>query len=77
MVDHVTHVEVDAAGHRASDLVRALAGLGFSVRCEGGRRVAESSTIEAQDAKARLRALGFADREYRIVVEYVRRWGFL
>ncbi|BDG02397.1 hypothetical protein [Anaeromyxobacter oryzae] len=77
MVDHVTHVDVDAVGRRASELARALTALGFSVRCKRGRTVADSSAIEAQDAKAKLRALGFADREYRIFVEYVRQWGFL
>jgi hypothetical protein len=77
MVDHVTRITVDAAGPRAAALGRALAQLGFTVRAGRGRLVGESSEVEAQDAKRRLRALGFADREYRVILEYVRRWGVL
>ena len=77
MVDLVTRITVEAEGHRASDLVHALMSLGFAVRCERGRRVAESSVVEAQHAKAELRTRGFADREYRVFVEYARKWGFL
>ncbi|ACL66678.1 conserved hypothetical protein [Anaeromyxobacter dehalogenans 2CP-1] len=77
MVDHVTRITVEAGSPRAAALGGALAQLGFTVHA--GRRglVAESSEVEAQDAKRRLRALGFADREYRVSLEYVRRWGIL
>jgi hypothetical protein len=77
MVDHVTRITVDAEGDRAAELARALEALGFTLRVGRRRFVGESRTVEAQDAKRRLRALGFADREYRILLEYVRQWGIL
>ncbi len=77
MVDHLTRVIVDASAERAQDVVRALAPFGFTVRREGGRLVAESDRVEAQDAKRYLRSLGFGDREFQVFLEYVRAWGIL
>lgn len=77
MVDHVLRITVDAAAPRAAALGRVLADLGFTVQAGRRRLVGESSDVEAQDARRRLRALGFADREYRVFLEYVRRWGVL
>ncbi len=77
MVDHVTRVTVDAHGGRAAELARALAARGFTVHLERRRFVADSTTVEAQEVKAYLRALGFDDREFRIRLEYLRRWGVL
>lgn len=77
MVDHLTRVTVNRASPRAEDLGLALGRLGFDVREERDRLVADSTTIEAKDLKARLRSLGFSDREYRVFVEFVRRWGVL
>ncbi len=77
MVDHVTRVTVDAVGGRAAELARALAAHGFTVGVERHRFVGHSTSVEAQEAKGYLRALGFGDREYRIHLEYLRRWGVL
>ncbi len=77
MVDHLTRVTVDATAERGLDVVRALAGLGFTIRRERGRLVAESDRVEAQDAKRHLRSLGFEDREFQVFLEYVRAWGIL
>lgn len=77
MVDHLTRITVDARAPRADALSDALAGLGFQVTRDRKRIVADSSAIEARAAKERLRAQGFADREYQVYVEYVRQWGFL
>lgn len=77
MVDHLTRITVTAPGERAHEIGRALAARGFTVRAEGARLVADSTTVEARDAKAYLRALGVADREYRLFLEYVRKWGIL
>lgn len=77
MVDHLTRITVDPRAERAADLVAALAAFGFAVRRERGRLVAESDRVEAQDAKRYLRALGFADRDYQVFLEYVRAWGIL
>ncbi len=77
MVDHLTTVRLDARAPRTPAIADALAGLGFSVRRRGRRVFAESSEMEAQEAKRRLAALGFSDREFSIVLEYVRRWGIL
>jgi hypothetical protein len=77
VVDHLTRIIVDSEGARASALVGALSTRGFTVRMTRGRLIADSNTVEAAEAKGQLRALGFADREYRVHVEYARQWGFL
>ncbi len=77
MVDHLTRVTVDARAPRAVDLASALTELGFEVRRERRRIVADSGDVEAQALKAELRGRGFADREYQVFVEFVRRWGIL
>jgi len=77
VVDHLTRVTVHASGGRAAEMASALAARGFSVRVERRRFVAESTTVEAQEAKAWLRARGFADREFEVFLEYVRQWGIL
>ena len=55
-------------------LGEALFDLGFE---RGGVRLWRSTEVEASAAKAYLRGRGFADREFRIVLEYQRRWGTL
>jgi hypothetical protein len=77
MVDHLTRVTVDATGARAEELLAALALWGFTVRRERRRVVADSTTVEAGEAKRALLELGFRDREFRVFLEYVRRWGVL
>ncbi len=77
MVDHLTQVSVDVASPRGLALARALEGLGFRLRVHRHRIVAESSLVGALQAKAFLRAEGFADREYQVFLEYVRQWGVL
>ena len=79
MVDHLTTVaaERDLAEGRASALGAVLADLGFKQHGRGRRAVWMSTTVEAGAAKAHLRDRGFADREFRVVLEYVRRWGIM
>lgn len=77
MVDHLTRVIVHATGGRAAEMAAALAARGFSVRVARHRFVAESTVVEAQAAKAWLRARGFEDREYQVFLEYARQWGIL
>jgi hypothetical protein len=77
MVDHLTHISVDAGSPRAAELAAALADLGFVVRRDRSGFVAESTKVEGQAAKAYLRGRGFADREYQVFVEFVRKWGVL
>jgi hypothetical protein len=77
MVDHLTRVTADAGSARADALANALAERGFEVRRERRRIVADSSEVEGQDVKAFLRSRGFADREYQVFVEFVRKWGIL
>jgi hypothetical protein len=79
MVDHVTTVTPDGAldPARLADMASALEAIGFTVHC-GGRSVSFSSDrVEAQTAKAYLRAHGFRDRDFGIVLEYARQWGIL
>jgi hypothetical protein len=77
MVDHLTRITVPAGAPRAGDLAAALAALGFAVRRDRTRLVAESTAVEAGEAKRALRARGFADADYQVFLEYVRRWGIL
>jgi hypothetical protein len=78
VVDHLTRVEPERglAPERVAAMGAALGAIGFAPAA--GRRPAwESAIAEAGDAKAHLRTSGFRDREFRVVLEYVRQWGFL
>jgi hypothetical protein len=77
MVDHLTRITVDLREPRAEAIARTLAERGFSVRRERRRLVADSTVVEAQDAKRALLARGFRDREFQVQLEYVRQWGVL
>jgi len=77
MVDHLTRITVDLREPRAEAIARTLAEQGFSVRRERRRLVADSTVVEAQDAKRALLARGFRDREFQVQLEYVRQWGVL
>ena len=77
MVDHLTRVTVDRASAHAEGIATTLRRAGFEVREEPGRFVADSSTVEAKEVKSLLRTSGFSDREYRVFVEFVRRWGVM
>ncbi len=77
MVDHLLEITVDAEGARGAALAGALSAAGFDLRTRRGRAVARSASVQAGEAKALLRALGFLDREYRLHVEYTRGWGFM
>lgn len=79
MVDHLTLVtaETGLARCRARELGAALATLGFERRSGGGDDAFASTRVEAQAVKRHLLARGFRDREFRVVLEYVRQWGVL
>jgi hypothetical protein len=77
MVDHLTRITADAAVPRAEALAGALAALGFAVKRERRRIVADSFQVGGREAKELLRARGFEDREFQVYVEYVRQWGIL
>ena len=77
MVDHLTRITVDLREPRAEAIARTLAARGFSVRRERRRLVADSTVVEAQEAKRALLACGFRDREFQVQLEYVRQWGIL
>ena len=80
----VTAADVRAEGERLrahteriAAAMEVLAARGFGFKRAGTRIVAESVDVEASEAKGGLLAAGFADREFRIVLEYRRRWGIL
>lgn len=77
MVDHLTRVTIDIGAPRAEALAVALAALGFEVRRERRRIVANSFSIGPHEVKEQLGNRGFQDREFQIFLEYVRQWGFL
>ncbi len=79
MVDHLTTVTPDAAlgAARQAEMASVLEGIGFSLHRHGRRIAFTSTAVEAQTAKAYLRAHGFGDREFGIVLEYRRQWGIL
>jgi hypothetical protein len=79
MVDHLTTVwpahELDPP--RIARMASALDDLGFEQQASSDRVSFTSGKVEAQTVKAYLRAHGFRDREFRLVLEYVRQWGML
>lgn len=79
MVDHLVTVAPDRrlGEPRAAELGKTLRAAGFEAACGGGRPRFTSTTVEAAAAKALLRARGFRDRDFTIVLEYARRWGVL
>lgn len=79
MVDHLTLVtpERGLARCRVRELAAALAALGFERWRARPEEAYGSSLVEARTVKEHLRARGFADREFRVVLEYVRQWGVL
>jgi hypothetical protein len=77
MVDHLTRVTVDVRSPRAAAIAATLVSVGFEVRRERRRLVADSTKVEGQAAKAYLRERGFDDCDFQVFVEYVRRWGIL
>jgi hypothetical protein len=78
MIDLLTLVtpERGLARCRARELAAALGALGFARRPDGGEAFA-STEVEAGAVKRQLLARGFRDREFRVVLEYVRQWGML
>ena len=79
MVDHLTTVMPDASlgQARQAEMAAVLEAIGFTLQRHGRRIAFSSSTVEAQTAKAYLRAHGFLDREFGIVLEYTRQWGVM
>lgn len=79
MVDLLTTVTAEHGldASRASALGRALAELGFEPSATRRRAAWTSPRVEAGAAKRHLRARGFADREFRVILEYTRRWGIM
>ncbi len=78
VVQHLTEVVARRlAPARAEALARALEAEGFEVSRRGAALVGRSREVEALDAKRRLRARGFSDDEYAVVLEYARGWGML
>lgn len=79
MVDHLTLVTAEAglARCRTRELGAALAAMGFERQPGEGDGAFASTVVEAQAAKRDLLARGFREREFRVVLEYVRRWGVL
>jgi hypothetical protein len=77
VVDHLTRITLHASAERTEAAVTALGAAGFAIRRTADGIVAESSKVEAQEAKRWLRALGLQDREFQVFLEYVRRWGVL
>lgn len=62
---------------RVAAMMEALARRGFHLRLERDRIVAESEEVGGREAKRYLNSLGFRDREFQVLLEYVRKWGVL
>jgi hypothetical protein len=62
---------------RVVAMAEFLATLGFRISTGKDGIVADSSDVEAGDAKRKLIGAGFQDREFQIVLEYTRKWGML
>ncbi len=62
---------------RVAAMMEALAARGFVFKLEKNRVLADSETMEAQDAKRYLLSQGFADNEFQVLLEYARKWDVL
>ncbi len=69
--------EVMAHAYRVAEAVEALAELGFQIWTSRDRVVAESTCVEAVDAKTLRRSRGFGDDEYQVQLEFERAWGMM
>jgi hypothetical protein len=62
---------------RVVAMAEFLANLGFRISTGKDCIIADSSVVEAGEAKRKLIEAGFHDREFQIVLEYTRKWGML
>lgn len=62
---------------RVAAMMEALADRGFTLHFAKDRIFADSTEIEAQEAKRYLLEQGFRDREFQIFLEYARKWDVL
>lgn len=58
-------------------MMEALAARGFTFTFAKDRVFADSSEMEAQDAKKYLLSQGFEDSEFQVLLEYARKWGVM
>ncbi len=68
---------VAAAAERAAAMLEVLGAAGFSFTAKKDLIYADSESVEAVAARRLLADHGFADREYRIYLEYRRQWGVM
>lgn len=62
---------------RVAAMMEALAARDFTFKFAKDRIFADSAELEAQEAKKYLLALGFADTEFQVLLEYARKWEVL
>ncbi|MDR7865982.1 MAG: hypothetical protein RIN56_04140 [Sporomusaceae bacterium] len=62
---------------RVAAMMDALAARGFTFKLEKDRVFADSTEMEAQDAKRYLLTQGFEDTEFQVLLEYARKWDTL
>ena len=60
---------------RVAVMMELLAAKGFIFSFKQGSIFADSSVMEAQEAKKYLQDNGFLDQEFQIFLEYGRKWG--
>ena len=70
--EHITHrIE------RVNAMCAVLEELNFELTYKKNTIYAESANVEAQEIKGILKAKGFKDVEFQVILEYVRKWGML
>lgn len=62
---------------RVASIMDALAKQDFTFKFAKDRIFADSTEMEAQDAKKYLLSLGFQDSEFQVFLEYARKWEVL
>ena len=62
---------------RVAGMMELLALRGFVFHRGKNCIYAESDEVEAQEAKQYLLKNGYADREFQISLEYIRKWGMM
>ncbi|MDT8901786.1 hypothetical protein [Anaeroselena agilis] len=62
---------------RVAAMMEALEARGFTFKFAKDRVFADSTEMEAQDAKRYLLSQGYEDTEFQVLLEYARKWDTL
>lgn len=77
VVIFVTKVEFCSLCRYADEIEKVVVDSSFKLCKSGNKITAYSSEIEAQEIKTTLKSVGVPASEYKISMDYVRKWGMM